>query len=121
MRGHADRLVDDDDVVVVVDDLEAGHERRDDRRLGLRGPLHLEPAARGQAVRLAERASVERHSPGLDDLGREGARESEQPGERGIRPLPREPVGDRQAAPFDGRHGLRLRRRPPEPRRRLAA
>jgi hypothetical protein len=100
MRGDSRGLVDHDDVVVVMHDREVGHDDRDDRRLDLRLPLHLEPAAGCEPVRLAEGAAIEGHAAGLRDLGRERSGESEQLGDRGIHAFAGESLGYGKAAGF---------------------
>ena len=98
VRGDARGLVDHDDVVVVVDDAEVGHGDGHDARLLLRRPRHLEPGAAAELVGLRQHAAVHAHAAGVGDVGREGAREAEHLGERGIHPRAVEPVGHRKAA-----------------------
>ena len=62
------------------------------------GQLDLEPAAGGEPVALAAGPAVDHDAAGVGDLGRRGAGEPEQPGQRLVDPLPLEPVGHRQGA-----------------------
>ena len=60
-----------------------------------RSPLPRDPA-------------VDHHAAGVGDLGRGGAREPEQPGERLVDPLTLEPVGHREGAVQAGESSSRL-------------
>jgi hypothetical protein len=92
--GHPDRLVDHHQVVVVVDHDHAGHRLGHDLRgTGRRRDGHVQPGAGLHPVRLHPRAAVNEHVAGTDQLGRLGAGEAEQAGQRRVQALAGEAVG----------------------------